>query len=61
MTFLFSSIISCNQSLTQDYQSVIQSLSLILHPVQQSNPVMRKMDTMANKMMDMMPETMMVD
>ena len=38
---------------------MILSLSLIPHPVQQSNPVSKKMD--ANKMMDAMLEMMMAD
>ena len=46
-----------NQSLTQCFQSVILSLSLIPHPAQQSNPMLKKMT--ANKMMDTMLEMMM--
>ena len=46
-----------NQSLTQCFQSVILSVTLIPHPVQQSNHLLKKMN--ANKMMDTMLEMMM--
>ena len=46
-----------NQSLTQCFQSMILSVTLIPHPVQQSNQMLKKMT--ANKMMDTMLEMMM--
>ena len=45
-----------NQSLTQCFQSVIKSLSLIPHPAQQSNQTLKMT---ANKMMDTILEMMM--
>ena len=45
-----------NQSQTQGFQTVMQSLSLIPHPAQQSNPMLKKMDSMTSKMMGMMLE-----